>query len=118
MKGVKPKLRSIIAVVIAGANYFDQKQVLKGVIAEAQKQNYDVAVFSNIYNLNHTEKELIGEQRIYELVLSEEIDAVVLVGDVFIEHSLKEIIAGLLRQKNVPVILLGGTARAGRVGQG
>ena len=107
MKGVKPKLRSIIAVVIAGANYFDQKQVLKGVIAEAQKQNYDVAVFSNIYNLNHTEKELIGEQRIYELVLSEEIDAVVLVGDVFIEHSLKEIIAGLLRQKNVPVILLG-----------
>lgn len=106
---MEQKQRSVIAVVIAGANYFDQKQVLKGVIGEAHKHNYDVAVFSNIYNLYHTEKEQIVEQRIYELILSNEIDAVILVGDVFLEQSLKKNVADLLRKKTVPVVLVGGT---------
>lgn len=99
--------RPILGVVAAEANSIEQRQILKGIVEQAQEYTYDTAVFSNIYNPNVTDKDLACENKIYELVLSREIDAVILIAESFVNEALRKKLADYLSDKNVPVIIVG-----------
>ena len=77
------KRRPIIGVVTAIANGIEQKQIIKGIVAEAIKFGYDTAVISNIYNTIFDNNELISEQKIYELARSKDIDGVIIISESF-----------------------------------
>lgn len=100
------KRTNLIAVITAGANNFAEKEFLNGIISQNQSYGFQTAVFSNIYN-HQSAPELFYERRIYELILSEEITGIILLSESFVEASLREKIASLLKQKKIPVIVAG-----------
>ncbi len=102
----KPK-RPIICVVSAEANSIEQRQILFGIIEKAQEYGYDTAVLSNIYNPNISINSLECENKIYELVLSEQISAVILISESFVNEQIREAIANSMLTKDVPIIVLG-----------
>jgi len=104
----KPK-RPVLGVIAAEANSIEQRQILRGIIEQAQAYGYNTAIISNIFN-QHLEKEDISlgcENRIYELINSDEFSAFIVIPEAFQEESLKRQIADLLRNRDVPVICTG-----------
>ena len=101
------KKRMILGVVAAEANNIEQRQILKGIIQEAQKLDIDTAVITNIYNPNVMDHELFCENQIYELILSPEIDAIIMISESFVNAELQQQLKNYLLQKDVPVFLLG-----------
>lgn len=99
--------RPVIAVITAVASQSAQKELMYGIFEQARASGYDTAVFSNIYNLSQTDENLICEQRIYDLILSDQIAAVILDSEAFVSRSIIEYISKLITKKNIPVILLG-----------
>lgn len=99
--------RPIIAVVTAVVSQSAQKELMLGIFEQAQGSGYDTAVFSNIYNMSQTDENLICEQRIYDLILSDHIAAVILDSEAFVNASLIHDISKLIMKKNTPVILVG-----------
>ena len=104
----KPK-RPIICVVAAEANSIEQRQILHGIIEKAQEYGYDTAVVSNIYNPNVHVNSLVCENRIYDLILSDEISAIIMLSESFINEEIRKKIAGFMYQKdkNIPMLILG-----------
>jgi len=101
------KKRMIIGVVTARVSDTEQKRIISGIIEEAQKSNIDVAVISNIYNPNNEDFELSFENNIYDLINSEELDAIILISEVIINTGLQKLIKEKLASKSVPVITIG-----------
>lgn len=101
------KNHPIIAVVTASANAFAERELLSGIISAAAGKNCRTVVFSNIYNMYSTDDDLICEQSIYELILSDGISGIIVMSESFIEAKLREKIAVLLKRKNVPVVVAG-----------
>ena len=79
--------RPVIAVATAVANRYAEKDMITGIISQAQKFGYDTLIFSNIYNLIEPDEDLICERRIYELILSDQIDAVIIMSESFEGHE-------------------------------
>ena len=104
----KPK-RPIICVVAAESNSIEQRQILHGIIEKAQEYGYDTAVVSNIYNPNVHVNSLVCENRIYDLILSDEISAIIMLSESFINEEIRKKIAGFMYQKdkNIPMLILG-----------
>ncbi|MDO5559847.1 MAG: substrate-binding domain-containing protein [Oscillospiraceae bacterium] len=99
--------RPIVAVITAVASQSAQKELMLGIIEQAKAFGYDTAVFSNIYNMSQENENLICEQRIFDLILSDQIAAVILDSEAFVSHSLIKYISKLIMKKNTPVILVG-----------
>ena len=102
----KPK-RPIICVVAAEANSIEQRQILYGIIEKAQAYGYDTAVISNTYNPNVNVNSLACENKIYELVLSEEISAIIMISESFVNEDIRRRIAAYLMKMSVPMLILG-----------
>ncbi len=101
------KRRPIIGVVTAIANGIEQKQIIKGIVAEAIKFGYDTAVISNIYNTIFDNNELISEQKIYELARSKDIDGVIIISESFSTPALRRWVADILSERKVPTVVVG-----------
>ena len=99
--------RPILGVIAAVANGIEQRQILNGFVAEAQSHGFDTAVFSNLYNPHITVEDLKCEQRIYELAGSEQISGYILITESFINPDMRRFIAGILKGRNVPLVLVG-----------
>ena len=102
----KPK-RPILGVVAAEANSIEQRQILKGVIAQAQHFGYDTAIISNIFNPNVVEKAFFCENQIYDLILSDDISAIILISESFVNVTLRNDVADYIKKKKVPVVIIG-----------
>ena len=100
------KRRKLIGVIGAEVNNIEQRQILKGIISQTHKYGADVAVISNLYNTNN--RELLTENRIYELITSPDFDALILLSESFVDPELKQMpIAAALREKHIPMIMVG-----------
>ena len=62
-----------IGVIAAEVNSIEQRQIMKGVIAEGQELRQRIVVFSNIYNSYEYDQSLDLENNIYELMFSQEL---------------------------------------------
>ena len=102
---MKRPLFGIIAAQVADT---EQKQLLKGIITQAHQLGADVAVISNIYNPNETNESLFGENDIYELIASPDLDGIILLTETIINEPLQQKILSLLRSRPpVPIIAVG-----------
>lgn len=101
------KKRKIFGVMAAEASNIEQRQILDGIITAAQAQNIDIAVFTNIFNLYETDVNFAAENRVYEMVLSPELDGIILIAESFLNVKLKEDVLSLLGQRSdIPLVVV------------
>ena len=67
------KKRMIFGVVAAEANSIEQREIIRGIAQFDKSAGIDTIIFSNNYNPNVKEKELYCENKIYELMQSDEL---------------------------------------------
>ena len=61
-----------------------------------------------MYNPNESPELFIAENKIYELVLSNELDGIILISEAFINNQLRDNIKSkLMKLKNIPIIIIG-----------
>ncbi|WP_294753917.1 substrate-binding domain-containing protein [uncultured Ruminococcus sp.] len=101
------KKRMMIGIVTAEANSIEQRQIIKGIARFNQCVGVDTIVFSNNYNPNIREKELFCENKVYDLILSDELDGLIVISESFVNEDLKKLIADLLMRKSVPIVIVG-----------
>lgn len=102
------KKRRICGVVAAQAADIEQRQILQGVIEQAQSADMDVAVFSNIYNPEKPNSALLCENSIYDLILSPELDGIILISEVILNKALQQSIKEkLISQRHIPIVVIG-----------
>ena len=77
------KNRMIFGVIAADVSFTAQRELIIGIIDEAQKYNIDIAVISNIYNENCCDRELAFENVIYDLILLSEFDGFIMLSESF-----------------------------------
>ncbi|MGN0575577.1 MAG: substrate-binding domain-containing protein [Ruminococcus sp.] len=101
------KKRKIFAVVTATAADPEQREVISGVIAQAQKQGIDIVVISNIYNPIESCRELICENDIYDLINSSEYDGFIIITESIVNKEVQKKIRQYISRSDVPVIAVG-----------
>ena len=99
--------KPLITIVTGIANGFAEQELLRGIIAENQKNGYSTVVFSNIYNIVQEDAYLECERRIYELVYSQDVSGVILFCESFVEERARRAVASMLQKVTVPVIGIG-----------
>ncbi|MGN0631893.1 MAG: substrate-binding domain-containing protein [Ruminococcus sp.] len=105
---MEQKIRPVIGVAAAQVSDIEQREILEGIIEEAQKIGYDIAVISNIYNPIEHSDVLCDENRIYDLLLSPELDGIVLISEVFISSEIHDILLERLKERsNIPIVAIG-----------
>lgn len=102
------KRRPIVGVITAGASFIEQRQILKGIVEQAQEHNFDTAVFSNIYNPNELNEKVFAENQIYTLAESQELDTIILIAESFVNEKLREMVIDCLqKQAHLPIVIIG-----------
>lgn len=104
------KIRPVIAVVAAEVNSTEQRQILSGIVEQAQEYGMDTAVISNIFNPNTPggNDEIDHENFIYDMINSDSIDGLIFISESFVNAGLKERIKQLLiKRKELPIIAVG-----------
>lgn len=100
------KNRPIIGVIAAQVALNDQKQILSGIISQAQKLNMDTVIISNVYNGSRFESSMVAENDIYQLVSANVFDGIILTPMVY-EPEMKEQVFGELANVDIPVVATG-----------
>ncbi len=96
----------IIGIITANASQSEQRQLLTGIISQAQKLGAATAVFSNIYNSARYFASIEVENRIYDLIVSERLDGLILTAESFLNPELQnEIYQNLLTRTGTPVVV-------------
>ena len=88
--------RKTIAVIVGTTDGFFQSKCLTGIIKQAKKLDYNVAVFSVFTMTDNRTKHQLGEENIYELLRSECIAGAVIVDYSFWADALKNKIYDLI----------------------
>ena len=99
--------RRIFGVIAANVADIEQREILGGIIERAQMMNIDIAVISNIYNPSEPSEVLKTENKIYDLILSDELDGIILISEAIINPDLQQQIKNDLLKKDVPIIVIG-----------
>ncbi len=98
----------LIGVIAAQAADIEQREILHGIITQAQTIPATLAIFSNTYNPNDPDPALDCENRIYELILSHKLDGLVLISEAFLNNEIRQIIHDKLVQcGDLPVVVIG-----------
>lgn len=101
------KRRMIFGVIGAEVNSIEQREIIKGIAEMSKEYDIDIAVISNIFNPNTYDSELYYENKIYDLILSEDFDALILLSESFVNEKLRETVKTFLMQKKIPIIIIG-----------
>ncbi len=98
----------LIGVVTASASLSEQRQILTGIISQAEEFGAAVAVFSNIYNAEEYFAEVEVENRIYDYIVSKKLDGLILTAESFINPDVRDYIyRRLLERTDIPIVVTG-----------
>ncbi len=102
------KERLLIGVIGAEVNSIEQRQILGGIITQAQSYGASVAVLSNVYNSFEPEQASCCDNQIYDLVQSPDFDALIILSESFVNPLLRQsILDSLLKKTEIPMIMVG-----------
>ncbi len=102
------KGKPLIGVITASASQSEQRQLLEGITAQAQKLGGAVAIFSNIYNSSEYFAEVEVENKIYDLIVSQKIDGLILTAESFLNPDIQQYIAKKIEERgSIPVVATG-----------
>ncbi len=97
--------RLMFGVITTRADEPEQKQMLQGIIEQAQLLQIDIAVFSNLYD-SMAEENFHYENKIYDLILSRSIDGLILVAESVLEPQLQQdIMQKIRRRQEIPTVV-------------
>ncbi len=96
-----------IGIITARASQSEQRQLLEGILTQAQKLQIQTAVFSNIYNFQKYYAGTEVENKIYDFIISERIDGLILTAESILNPDLQQYIYQKIMRRNVPVIVTG-----------
>ena len=100
--------RRIIGVVLTRTADSEQRELLRGIIPAAWRNNTDVVVISNIYNPDYDDEQLAAENDIYRLIESPDLCGLILVTEAFINPTHRKQISQLMNNRSdVPQIAVG-----------
>ncbi|MCR5143561.1 MAG: hypothetical protein K6C68_13755 [Ruminococcus sp.] len=100
--------RQIIGVVLTRTADSEQRELLRGIIPAAWRNNTDVVVISNIYNPDYDDEQLAAENDIYRLIESPDLCGLILVTEAFINPTHRKQISQLMNNRSdVPQIAVG-----------
>ena len=98
----------IIGVIGAEVNGNEQRQILSGIISQAQKRGAQILTLSNLYNPLEPEHADCTDNRIYDLLCSDVFDALILLTESVVNPALRRKLNDMLQKKpSVPVVLIG-----------
>ena len=98
----------LIGVVGAEVHNIEERRILSGIIARSQAYHAKVTVLSNRSNPDRTDKENETENRIFELIDSDSLDALILLSESFVNPFLREKVRRQInRRPDLPVLLIG-----------
>ena len=97
--------RKTIGVFLNRAASQFQNLLCQGIIAEAEKRGYNVAIFSAFGNYGQNERYYVGEKQLYELPPYEDLDGAILALDTMEEHETRELVLKNVRNRcRCPII--------------
>lgn len=99
--------RPLIGVITAKAAEPEQRQLLGGILTRAHKHGADTVIFSNIYNFDKYYAGTEVENKIYDLILSERIDGLILTAESILNPDLQQYIYERITKRSVPVVVTG-----------
>ncbi len=100
--------RPIYGVICASTSNKEQRELLNGIVTQAQELDIDIAVLSSIYNSTDNSPVLQAENSIYSLILSEEFDGFILLAESITNSEIRSHIGSLLRRReDVPTVVVG-----------
>ncbi len=100
--------RKLIGVISTQTAFSEQSDIIRGIIAEAFVHNTDIAVISNIYHPAYDDFALNAENDIYRLLLSPDLDALILITEPFADPAQRSRIAELIRiRPEIPMVAVG-----------
>ena len=102
--------KKLIAVITARPSEREQKIMLEGIMTEAEKYNFHIAVIANIYNFSNIKEyfsHVAVENKIYELAESERIDGIIFMAETVDDSELKSRILELLSDMEIPIVVAG-----------
>lgn len=100
--------KTCIGVVAAEVNSIEQRQIMQGIIMEAQRLGKQTVVFSNLYNPYEYDHSLELENSVYELIFSQNLCGLVMIAESFTNDTLREKVRRLLEQRqDIPTVIIG-----------
>lgn len=102
------KKRMIFGVIGAEVNGTAQREIIKGIAEQSHLHNIDIAVISNIYNIDCLDYPFSYENQIYKLILSQDFDGLILLSEPFrYDKSRAKVREYLLQQSSIPIVIAG-----------
>lgn len=101
--------KKILGVVVGRASENVQKVMLEGIIAQAEKYGYDVAVITNMHNLSYTDyfANVEVENKIFELMESPRLDGLIIMAETFPVNELQPTLLKRADKLDIPVVVSG-----------
>lgn len=100
--------RYIIGVIASQLSDIEQSELLSGMLRQAQERNIDLLFLSNIYNPNDPANTIERENDIYDLILSDAFDGLILFSETILNTTQQKLIVEhLSHMAHVPLIALG-----------
>ena len=99
------KKRLIFGVITGQADDSEQKQLLYGMISQAEVLDVDIAVISNIYNTTEDITANSAENKIYETMLSPYFDGFIFTAESFLYEPLRQNLKKMIKSTNLPAVV-------------
>ncbi|MBR1382399.1 MAG: substrate-binding domain-containing protein [Ruminococcus sp.] len=99
--------RPLIGIITARASGVEQRQILSGILSQADKLGAAVGIISNVYNFSEYYADVEVENKIYELISSERFDGFILTAESVLDPVLQKYIMDKLTARSVPVVVTG-----------
>lgn len=97
-----------IGIIAAEINSIEQRQIMKGVIAEGQALKQRIVAFSNVYNSYEYDKSFDLENNIYEMIYSPELCGLIMIAESFTNEQLRDRVSRMLeKRQDIPVVVIG-----------
>ncbi len=110
-RGMQQMQRKRIAVITARADDSEQRMILGGIAETAFSMNADVAVYSNIYNLQGADELLNFENHIYDFFQPEYFDGVIITAEAFRDMKILDDVMHRIRKSGIPSVIIDGKAK-------
>lgn len=108
--GVLHNKRPVIGIITARAAESEQKQILSGILTQAEKVSADTVVLTNLYDFYQYNTKVMIENKVYELILSERLDGIIFTAESINNDDLTKIILDTIRKRSdIPVVVTGMT---------
>lgn len=100
------KKRLLIGVVITSCHFEFQEKIMQGIIAQAFKNNCDIAVITSLHNFSVDTPQKQYDKKIFELIMSDKFDGFLYDRNTFDNEKIINYIDDLLERSGKPVMLL------------